>query len=114
MAVSSSRLDLLVRCGVFQLKPVLIAWHALIATCQLQKVERLRSQLHFIGAATSRQHVVFVDDEAAVQSFSPEQHFDTASELLDRSYNRPRTAHLQQPAATGAVPDGKQRQQSER
>ncbi len=65
----------------------------------MQKVDRLRSQLQFIGAAAPLQHVVFVDDQAAVQSFSAEQHFDTPSELLTRSFNRPRTAQLQEPEA---------------
>ncbi len=60
-------------------------------------MDRLRSQLQFIGAAAPRQHVVFVDDQAAVQSFSAEQHFDTPNELLTRSFNRPRTAQLQEP-----------------
>lgn len=77
-------------------------------------MDRLRSQLHFIGAAAPRQHVVFVDDEAAVQSFSAEQHFDTPNELLSRSFNRPRMAQLQEPAVAGSLPARHQRQQSER
>ncbi|DBA65845.1 TPA: hypothetical protein ACH3X2_002876 [Trebouxia sp. C0005] len=70
---------------------------ALKAQTEMKKVDRLRSQLQFIGAAAPRQHVVFVDDQAAVQSFSAEQHFDTPNELLTRSFNRPRTAQLQEP-----------------
>lgn len=78
-------------------------------TC-VQKVERLRSQLHFIGAAAPNQHVVFVEDEAAAQSFSAEQHFDTPSELLDRGFNRPRTAQLQEPMqAADALTRNRQR-----
>ena len=80
----------------------------------LQKVDRLRSQLHFIGAAAPRQHVVFVDDEAAMQSFSAEQHFDTASELLSRSFNRPRTAQLQEPANVGTLPAKHKQRQADR
>lgn len=87
---------------------------ALKAQTESKKVERLRSHLHFIGAAAPRQHVIFVDDQAAVQSFSPEEHFDTANELLDRTYNRPTTAQLQQPATSGSLPGRKQTQQSER
>lgn len=87
---------------------------ALKAQTEMKKVERLRSQLHFIGASAPRQHVVFVDDEAAVQSFSAEQHFDTPSDLLDRSFNRPRTAQLQEPAVAGSLPSRHQQQQSER
>ena len=71
----------------------------------LQKVEKLQSGLHFIGAAAPRQHKVFVDDEAAVQSFSAEQHFDTPNELMDRSFNRPRTAQLQEPNFVANMPN---------
>ncbi|DBA96634.1 TPA: hypothetical protein ACH3X1_015492 [Trebouxia sp. C0004] len=70
---------------------------ALKAQTEMKKVDRLRSQLQFIGAAAPQQHVVFVDDQAAVQSFSAEQHFDTPNELLTRSFNRPRIAQLQEP-----------------
>lgn len=80
----------------------------------MQKVERLKSQLHFIGAAAPRQHVVFVDDEAAAQSFSAEQHFDTPSELLDRSFNRPRIAQLQEPMQAADASTGHKRQRADR
>ena len=80
----------------------------------VQKVERLKSQLHFIGAAAPRQHVVFVDDEAAAQSFLAEQHFDTPSELLDRSFNRPRTAQLQEPMQAADTLTGNRRKRADR
>lgn len=54
----------------------------------------MQQSLHLIGAPTSNQHVVFVDDEKEAQRFDPARHFDTAPELLDRSYNRPRLAQL--------------------
>lgn len=83
---------------------------SLRAQTEMKKVERLRSQLHFIGAAAPNQHVVFVEDEAAAQSFSAEQHFDTPSELLDRGFNRPRTAQLQEPMqAADALTRNRQR-----
>ena len=71
----------------------------------LQKVEKLQARLHFIGAGAPRQHKVFVDDEAAVQSFSAEQHFNTHNELMDRGFNRPRTAQLQEPNFVANMPD---------
>lgn len=80
----------------------------------MQKVERLKSQLHFIGAAAPRHHVVFVEDESAVQSFSAEQHFDTPSELLDRSFNRPRIAQLQEPMQAADASTGHRRQRADR
>ena len=65
----------------------------------LQRIEKLRGSLHFIGSVTTRSHVVFVEDTVAVRTFSAEQHFDTAPELLGRSFNRPRTAQLTDAAA---------------
>lgn len=64
------------------------------AQAESKKVERMQQSLHLIGAPTSNQHVVFVDDEEEAQLFDPARHFDTAPELLDRSYNRPRLAQL--------------------
>ena len=80
----------------------------------LQKVEKMQSRLHFIGSAAPRQHKIFVDDEAAVQSFSAEQHFDTPSELMDRSFNRPRTAQLQEPDFVANMPDRRKKRKLDR
>ena len=80
----------------------------------LQKVERMQAQLHYIGSATPRQHKIFVDDEAAVRSFSAEQHFDTPNELMDRSFNRPRTAQLQEPAFVANMPDRRRKRKLDR
>lgn len=68
-----------------------------------KKVERLQSSLHLLGAAPpgGRRHVVFVDNEAAAAQFDPAAHFDTPGELLDRSFNRPRSAQLGDAAAAG-------------
>ena len=99
----------MLRCYLF-----LIATGTEQASHDVQKVERLKSQLHFIGAAAPRQHVVFVEDEAAAQSFSAEQHFDTPSELLDRSFNRPRTAQLQEPMQAADASSGHRRQRADR
>ena len=56
----------------------------------LQKVERLRGALHFIGAPAQARHTVFVDDEAEAAAFRPDAYFDTPAELLGRAFNRPR------------------------
>jgi U3 small nucleolar RNA-associated protein 11 len=70
------------------------------AQAEANKAARLRESLHLIGApAAGRQHVVFVDDDAAAAAFDPAQHFDTPAELLGRAYNRPRRAQLAESAA---------------
>ena len=68
----------------------------------MQKVERMQQSLHMIGAPAANQHVVFVDGEEEAQAFDPARHFDTAPELLDRSYNRPRLAQLADAQAVSA------------
>lgn len=80
----------------------------------LQKVQKMQSRLHYIGSAAPRQHKIFVDDEAAAQSFSAEQHFDTPNELLDRNFNRPRTAQLQEPGFVSHVPDRRKKRKLDR
>ena len=68
----------------------------------LQRTERLRNSLHFLGCATPSNHTVFVDDEQSVRQLSREQHFGTPAELLDRCYNRPTTEQLSAGVATSA------------
>ena len=68
----------------------------------LQKVERLRRSLHFIGAPQQSRHTVFLDGEEA-PSFSPQRHFDTPAELLGRAYNRPRTEQLSSAALVSST-----------
>ena len=46
-------------------------------------------------------HTVFVDDEAALETFDAAQYFDTDPALVTRSFNRPRAADL---AATLMAP----------
>ena len=50
----------------------------------LQKVERLRSQLHFIGVAARNKHTVFVGDDRQAEAFSPGQRFSVFAELPDQ------------------------------
>ncbi|KAF9084993.1 UTP11-like, U3 small nucleolar ribonucleoprotein [Mortierella sp. AM989] len=45
-------------------------------------------------AQKPKNHIVFVDNEAEVKTFDAAKHFDTASELVHRKFNRPRTAQL--------------------
>ena len=73
----------------------------------LQKVEKLQKSLHLVGAATPR-HTVFVESQQEQESFDPAAYFDTDPSLLDRTFNRPRTEQLAQPAPLqpGQTPQG--------
>lgn len=65
---------------------------------ETEKVRKLRSSLHFIGAAPPpRRHIVFVDCPQEAATFDAATHFDTPAELLGRAFNRPRTEQLTQP-----------------
>lgn len=79
-----------------------IGYLQLKAQTEAKKVERMQQSLHLIGAPAANKHVVFVDDEEEAQQFDPARHFDTAPELLDRSYNRPRLEQLADARATSA------------
>jgi U3 small nucleolar RNA-associated protein 11 len=48
--------------------------------------------------------VVFVDTAEEVQTFSAAKHFDTAEELVSRSFNRPRKEALEDEAAAAGAP----------
>lgn len=76
----------------------------------VQKLERLRRSLHFIGAPQQSKHTIFLDEDEA-PTFSPQQHFDTPAELLTRAYNRPRNAQLDSSAlassADAQLPDSR-------
>ena len=65
-------------------------------------MERLQQSLHLIGAPAANRHTVFVDDEEEAQAFDPAAHFDTAPELLDRQFNRPRLSQLADAKAVSA------------
>lgn len=62
---------------------------------RVQRLERLQSRLHMLGAPAERRHQVFVDDEPSARSFDPAEFFQTDQSLLDRSYNRPRLSQLE-------------------
>lgn len=70
---------------------------------EAKKVDKLKKSLHLIGVQPAqRKHVVFVDTEEEAKSFDPAAHFDTVPELLDRSYNRPKIAQLEDAALVSA------------
>lgn len=65
----------------------------------------MQQSLHLLGAAPQSRHTVFVDDEKDAKNFDPAAYFDTPAELLDRSFNRPRTQQLSDPQAVSAGAD---------
>ncbi|KAK2079278.1 hypothetical protein QBZ16_002969 [Prototheca wickerhamii] len=77
------------------------------ARTEAKKVEKLQKSLHLVGAATPR-HTVFVESQQEQESFDPAAYFDTDPSLLDRTFNRPRTEQLAQPAPLqpGQTPQG--------
>lgn len=54
-------------------------------------------------------HTVFVDSAAEAASFDPAEYFDTAPELVDRAFNRPRKRKLAELELSGAGGDGVER-----
>ena len=48
------------------------------------------------GSSIRSKHVIFVDKKEQLKSFSPAAYFDTAPELVNRTYNRIRSEQLQQ------------------
>ena len=80
-----------------------------------RKAAKLRQSLHMIGDRKSRSHKIFVDNEQEIKKFDAIKHFETAPELMDRSYNRIRLKDLEDVVAaedegrgTGAaLPTGK-------
>ncbi|PRW61182.1 U3 small nucleolar RNA-associated 11 [Chlorella sorokiniana] len=79
-----------------------VGYLTLKSQAEAKKVERLQQSLHLIGAPAANRHIVFVDGEEAAQTFDPAAHFDTAPELLDRQFNRPRLSQLADAKAVSA------------
>jgi U3 small nucleolar RNA-associated protein 11 len=56
----------------------------------------MKRNLHGIGVPVKRKHIVFVDTEEEAKSFDAAEHFDTEPELVNRTFNRPRRAQLEE------------------
>jgi hypothetical protein len=77
---------------------------AAFCTCG-QKIERLKATLHFLDNKPQNTHTVFVDTEAEAVGFSGAEFLDTAPELVDRTFNRPRLETLEAaPVQVGCKP----------
>lgn len=73
------------------------------------KIKRLSENLHLIGDQRPKSHTVFVDSVNELDSFNPAEYFGTAPELVDRTFNRPKLANIDQTIVSsnsGAIKDG--------
>lgn len=61
-----------------------------------KKVDKIKDNIHLIGAVVPKKHTIYVDNEEEVEDFDASTHFDTQPELVDRVYNRPRTSQLEE------------------
>lgn len=68
-----------------------------------RKVEKLKKNLHFIGEGRPKTHKLFVDTPEDIESFDAAKYLDTVPELVDRTFNRPRTAAIDEYASTCSV-----------
>jgi len=73
------------------------------AGIEAKRVEKMKKNLHGIGVEAKRKHTVFVDTEDEAKSFDAAKHFDTAPELVKRTFNRPRLAQLEDEDAVVGV-----------
>ena len=75
----------------------------------IRKAERLQASMHLLDSSSDatkqRKHTVFVESAEEAKTFNAAQHFDTLPELMDRPFNRPRLADLEQQFKIGV--DGK-------
>lgn len=61
------------------------------------KAQRLQESLHLLDHAQKQhKHTIFVDSTFEANHFDAARHFDTAPELISRSFNRPRLSQIQQ------------------
>lgn len=59
-----------------------------------QRAEKIQEELHFLTGERMGKHTVFVDEDEEAEAFDAAEHFDTAPELMDRAFNRPRKEAL--------------------
>lgn len=76
------------------------------AAVDSRKIEKLKNNLHMIGDDVPRSHKVFVDTPEEVENFDLASHFDTAPELVDRAFNRPRKETLEKGIFVGSQDEG--------
>ena len=68
-----------------------LTYATMAQTVEKNKIEKLKSSLHCLGATSQeRKHTIFVDDKKEAKAFDPVEYFDTEPEYLDRAHDRPR------------------------
>lgn len=66
-------------------------------TTESKKIERIRGTLHGLSGQAQNEHHIFMSDPTDVKEFDAVEYFDTAPELVDRTFNRPRVEDLKNP-----------------
>lgn len=65
---------------------------------ELNKINKMQSSMHFLGNASTvapnRKHTIFVETQEEADQFDVATFFDTAPELTNRAFNRPRIKDL--------------------
>ncbi|XP_048771445.2 probable U3 small nucleolar RNA-associated protein 11 [Ostrea edulis] len=77
-------------------------------TSELNKIERLKSNLHLVDNDTvpKNKHIVFVDSAREVKEFDAAKHFGTHPSLVNRRYNRPTLESLKKMEIRGNLNKG--------
>ncbi|XP_077577031.1 putative U3 small nucleolar RNA-associated protein 11 [Stigmatopora nigra] len=72
---------------------------------EANKIEQLKGSLHLLDVSSKEKnsHTFFVDTKKEVQSFDLTKHLNTVPQLVDRVYNRPTVATLQDKSILGNV-----------
>uniref|UniRef100_A0A2K5QK53 U3 small nucleolar RNA-associated protein 11 n=1 Tax=Cebus imitator TaxID=2715852 RepID=A0A2K5QK53_CEBIM len=72
---------------------------------EAEKMEGLKSELHLLDFQGKQQnkHVFFFDTKKEVEQFDVATHLQTAPELVDRVFNRPRIETLQKEKVKGVI-----------
>ena len=53
-----------------------------------KKIEKMKSNLHYIGVNNKSSHKIYVDNQDELIKFDPVVHFETSEELVNNSHNR--------------------------
>ncbi|XP_056331531.1 probable U3 small nucleolar RNA-associated protein 11 [Danio aesculapii] len=70
---------------------------------EMKKIERMKSELHFLDEEKKNKHVFFLDTKKEVKNFDLATHLNTVPELVDRAYNRPTIETLENKSIVGAM-----------
>ena len=60
-----------------------------------KKLEKLQANLQGLGGKAQNKHAIFLDNPEDVTGFNAAEYFDTAPELVERTFNRPKLEQLE-------------------